>query len=188
MLSIRTQLIVPYSCKFAIVPLFLSRYIYRLWPSRCTINAKGIKKVRWSWKKYEDLGLYCKKKTLKKDLFSKWLCSSVMKMSTLWWERRTGCVLYHRFWMLWKNKRLQCKAKTHISERPYFYKKTVSVSLFSPCGLLLVKIMILLNNDDNYTLEQKNTYKRVFLLLLYFRAMHTKSPKCRVVRERWLNT
>lgn len=38
-----------------------------------------------------------------------------------------------------KNKRLQCKAKTHISERPYFYKKTVSVSLFSPCGLLLVK-------------------------------------------------
>lgn len=38
-----------------------------------------------------------------------------------------------------KNKRLQCKAKTHISERPYFYKKTVPVSLFSPCGLLLVK-------------------------------------------------
>lgn len=37
------------------------------------------------------------------------------------------------------NKHLQCKAKTHISERPYFYKKTESVSLFSPCGLLLVK-------------------------------------------------
>lgn len=36
------------------------------------------------------------------------------------------------------NKRLQCKAKTHISERPYFFKKTVSVSLFSLCGLLLV--------------------------------------------------
>lgn len=83
-----------------------------------------------------------------------------------------------------KNKRLQCKAKTHISERPYFYKKTVSVSLFSPCGLLLVKIMIILNNNYNYTLKQKNTYKWVFLLLLYFRAMHTKSPKCRVVRVR----
>lgn len=38
-----------------------------------------------------------------------------------------------------ENKRLQCKAKSHISERPYFYKKTVSVSLFSLCGLLLVK-------------------------------------------------
>lgn len=46
--------------------------------------------------------------------------------------------------MLWKkkeniNKRLQCKAKTHISsERSYFYKKTVPVSLFSLCGLLPV--------------------------------------------------
>lgn len=36
------------------------------------------------------------------------------------------------------NKRLQCKAKTRISERSYFYKKTVPVSLFSLCGLLLV--------------------------------------------------
>lgn len=35
------------------------------------------------------------------------------------------------------NKRLQCKAKTHISERSYFYK-TVPVSLFSLCGLLPV--------------------------------------------------
>lgn len=60
-----------------------------------------------------------------------------------------------------KNKRLQCKAKTHISERPYFYKKTVSVSLFSPCGLLLVKIMIILNNN-NYTLKQNIHTKGFF--------------------------
>jgi len=63
MLSIRTQLIVPYSCKFAIVPLFLSRYIYQLWPSRCTIMQKGSKKWEKDEKKYEDLGLYCKKMT-----------------------------------------------------------------------------------------------------------------------------
>lgn len=38
-----------------------------------------------------------------------------------------------------KNKHLQCKAKTHISERPYFYKKTVPVSLFSPCRFVIGK-------------------------------------------------
>lgn len=43
-----------------------------------------------------------------------------------------------------KNKHLQCKAKTHISERPYFYKKTVSVSLFSPVWFVIGK-----KNNDN---------------------------------------
>lgn len=59
------------------------------------------------------------------------------------------------------NKRLQCKAKSHISERPYFYKKTVSVSLLPLCDLLLVKkyIIIIMNNDNNYILKQKKTYK-----------------------------
>lgn len=180
MLGIRTQLIVPYSCKFAIVPLFLSRYIYRLWPSRCTIMQKGSKK----WDEVEtteDFGLYCKKMTC-----------FLNDYAVQWWR----CWLYDESWGLVvyciigfgcseKNKRLQCKAKTHISERPYFYKKTVYVSLFSPCGLLLVRIMTILNNNYNYTLKQKNTYKWVFLLLLYFRAMHTKSPKCQVVRVRW---
>lgn len=158
MLSIRTQLIVPYSCKFAIVPLFLSQYIYQLWPSCCKIMQKGSKKWDKDEKKW-GLGVVLQKK----DLFSKWLCSSMMKMLIMCWKMRTGCVLYHRFWMLWKkkNKRLQCKAKTHISERPYFYKKTVSVSLFSPCGLLLVKIMIILNNN-NYTLKQNIHTKGFF--------------------------
>lgn len=60
--------------------------------------------------------------------------------------------------MLWKkkeniNKRLQCKAKTHISERSYFYKKTVPVSLFSLCGLLPV---------PNIVKKQKHK-KRVFV-------------------------
>lgn len=55
-----------------------------------------------------------------------------------------------------KNKRLQCKAKTHISERPYFYKKTVSVSLFSLCGLLLVTMKILNNNNDTLKLKKHN--------------------------------
>lgn len=40
-----------------------------------------------------------------------------------------------------KNKRLQCKAKKHISERPYFSKTTVfPVSFSSLCGLLLVNL------------------------------------------------
>lgn len=95
------------------------------------------------------------------------------------------CIVTQVLDALKKKKGLQCKAKTHISERPYFYKKTVSVSLFYPCGLLLVKIMMILNNNYNYTLKQKKKHtKGFFLLLLYFRAMHTKSPKCGVVRVR----
>lgn len=82
--------------------------------------------------------------------------------------------------MLWKknkqniNKRLQCKAKTHISERSYFYKKTVPVSLFSLCGLLPVPKYR--NEAEKKTLKKRGF--RLFLwLLLYFRAMHTKIAK-----------
>lgn len=100
MLSIRTQLIVPYSCKFAIVPLFLSRYIYWLWPSRCTIMQKGIKK-RW----HEDLkkkhmrtwGLYCKK--LKKKKQKQKMTCFLNDYAVQWWRcwicaERWGLVVY----------------------------------------------------------------------------------------------
>lgn len=36
------------------------------------------------------------------------------------------------------------------------------------------------------TMKQKSTFKRVFLLLLYFRAMHSKTPNYWLVRLRWL--
>lgn len=156
MLSIRTQLIVPYSCKFAIVPLFLSRYIYWLWPSRCTIMQKGIKKKkkRWHehWKKkkqtYEDSGVVLQKSWKKKQKQKNMTCF-LNDYAVQWWRcwlcaESWGLVVYCNigFGCSEKkiNKRLQCKAKTHISERPYFFKKTVSVSLFSLYGLLLVYI------------------------------------------------
>lgn len=78
--------------------------------------------------------------------------------------------------MLWKtkiniNKRLQCKAKTRISERSYFYKKTVPVSLFSLCGLLLVPNIVTKRK------HKKRGFCLFLWLLLYFRAMHTKIAK-----------
>lgn len=93
MLSIRTQLIVPYSCKFAIVPLFLSRYIYWLWPSRCTIMQKGIKKKkkkRWHehWKKtnkhMRTRGLYCKK--VEKKQKQKNMTCFLNDYAVQWWR------------------------------------------------------------------------------------------------------
>lgn len=85
MLRIRTQLIVPYSCKFAIVPLSLCLDdIYRLWPSRCTKMQKGFKlkqnkgamKLEWDKRTLEVAKM---KKRKKKNLFSKRLCSSLKK-------------------------------------------------------------------------------------------------------------
>lgn len=113
-----------------------------------------------------------------------------------WWRcwlcaERWGLVVYCNigFGCSEKNKRLQCKAKTHISERPYFFK-TVSVSLFSLYGLLSIYIEMRLLHNNTYTLELKKKSKHkhkgflcfVFLLLLYFRAMHTKSSQCQVGR------
>jgi len=117
MLSIRTQLIVPYSCKFAIVPLFLSRYIYRLWPSCCKIMMqKGSKQV-CSRRKMRTLGLYCKKQKTKNKQNKKMTCflnDYAVQWWRCWlmcWKMRTGCVLYHRFWMLWKKKINVCNVK-----------------------------------------------------------------------------
>lgn len=86
--------------------------------------------------------------------------------------------------MLWKkqniNKRLQCKAKTHISERSYFYKKTVPVSLFSLCGLLPVPKY----RNEAETLKKKTLKKGVFVCsfgcFCTLELCTPKSPKCRV--------
>lgn len=99
----------PYSCKVAIVPLFLSWYIYRLWPSRCKINTSGGSKKR---EEEEDYTRGLRVILQKKDLFSKRLCSSVKTLLTMCWKMRTGCVLYHRFWMLKKTMKINvCNVK-----------------------------------------------------------------------------
>jgi hypothetical protein len=131
-------------------------------------------------------------------LFSKWICSSVMKMLIMCWKIWRLVVYCNIGFGCSEKKSLQCKAKTHISERPYFYKKkNVSVGLFSPCGLLLVKkntkiIMKIIMNDYKKTLKQEKKDIQKSLLFFSFcfwtsRAMHTKSPKCGVVIENKTN-
>jgi len=59
------------------------------------------------------------------------------------------------------NKCLQCKAMTHISERTYFYKKTVFLSVYSPPVWFVTGETMTINDHDHEnnddTLKQKIT-------------------------------
>lgn len=121
MLSIRTQWNVPYYCKFAIVPPFQSIYIFTDCDFCCKIMQSDLKKP------CEGMETKLEWWSCKNDLFSK---NEYAVWCRKWCSERWGLVVYCIIGFGCSEKKeinhLQCKAKTHISERPYFYKKTVS--------------------------------------------------------------